>query len=99
MHRDKIDSCEGVIHLVGFGYGSEPAQHDPEFGRRSYTQFEYCYARKTGKKTWIIFVQDGFPADLPPDQLDLPPSDHPDPAYQAERRGLQEAWRAPGVPS
>jgi tetratricopeptide (TPR) repeat protein len=95
MLRDKIDSCDGLIHLVGFGYGAEPAQPDAEFGRVSYTQYEYCYARRTGKKTWILFVQDGFPADLPPDQLDLPPAGHPDPAaYQTERRGLQDAWRA-----
>jgi tetratricopeptide (TPR) repeat protein len=95
MLRDKIDSCNGVIHLVGFGYGAEPAQPDPDFGRVSYTQYEYLHAQKTGKKTWILFVQDGFPADLPPDQLALPPAGHPGPAaYQGERRSLQDAWRA-----
>ena len=94
MLRDKIDSCEGLIHLVGFGYGAEPTQADPNFGRVSYTQFEYCYARKTGKKTWIFFVQDGYPADLQPDQLDLPPAGHPDRTdYRNLRRGLQDAWR------
>jgi hypothetical protein len=55
MLRDKIDSCDGLIHLVGLGYGAEPAQPDPDFGRVSYTQYEYCYARKTSKKTWIRF--------------------------------------------
>ena len=94
MLRDKIDRCDGLIHLVGFGYGAEPAQPDPECGRVSYTQYEYLHARKAGKKAWILFVDDGFPADVAPEQLDLPAQGHPMPAaYQAERRSLQDAWR------
>jgi tetratricopeptide (TPR) repeat protein len=94
MLVDKIDSCDGLIHLVGFGYGAEPPQSDPEFGRVSYTQFEFLHARKTGKKTWVLFVEDGFPTDKPPEQLDLPADGHSNPAaFQAERRCLQDAWR------
>jgi tetratricopeptide (TPR) repeat protein len=94
MLVDKIDSCDGLIHLVGFGYGAEPLQPDPEFGRVSYTQYEFLHAQKTGKKTWILFVEDGFPADKPPEQLDLPADGHSNPAaFQAERRRLQDAWR------
>ena len=95
MLRDKIDGCHGLIHLVGFGYGAEPSTPEPEFGRVSYTQFEFLYARARGKKTWLIFADEGCTRDHPIAELDLPPeSDHPDPAgYQAERRALQETWR------
>ena len=94
MLRDKIGGCDGLVHVVGRAYGAEPPQPDEEFGRVSYTQFELRYAQKRKKKTWILFVEDGFPTDTPPEQLDLPPDPtHPDPlAYQAERRGLQDAW-------
>ena len=93
--RDKIDDCEGLVQIVGRGYGAEPPQPDPEFGRVSYTQYEFLYARHRGKKTWIVFAEEGCTHDLPSARLDLPGDpDHPDPvAYQAERRGLQEAWR------
>jgi hypothetical protein len=95
MLRDKIDDCDGLIHLVGHGYGAEPPELDPDFGRISYTQFEFLHARKQGKKTWIILAEDGCARDTPLGQLDLPADPaHPDPTgYQAERRVLQDAWR------
>ncbi|HKI20720.1 MAG TPA: DUF4062 domain-containing protein, partial [Isosphaeraceae bacterium] len=95
MLRDKIDDCEGLIQIVGRGYGTEPAAADPEFGRVSYTQYEFLYARRQGKKTWVIFAGDACTHDLPLERLDLPGDpQHPGPAgYQAERRALQEAWR------
>jgi tetratricopeptide (TPR) repeat protein len=94
MLREKIDACSGLVHVVGRGYGAEPPSPDAEFGRVSYTQYDLMYAQKTGKKTWIVFVEDGFPIDLPMEQLDLPAAGHSDPAaYQAERRALQDAWR------
>ena len=85
--RDKIDDCNGVVHLVGCAYGAEPPQADPEFGRVSYTQFEFLYARKKGKRTWVFFAEEGYPLDKPLGQLDLPPEPSgADPAaYQAER--------------
>jgi hypothetical protein len=93
--RHKIDGCEGLIQIVGRGYGAEPPQPDHDFGRISYTQFELLYARRRNKKTWILFAEDGCTRDRPLEQLDLPREpDHPDPAgYQAERRALQDAWR------
>ncbi len=93
--RDKIDDCEGLIQIVGRGYGAEPPQPDPDFGRVSYTQYEFLYARSRGKKTWILFAEDGCTHDMPPDRLDLPrDSDVPDSvSYQAERQALQESWR------
>jgi tetratricopeptide (TPR) repeat protein len=93
--RGLIDECEGLIQIVGRGYGAEPHAADPEFGRVSYTQYEFLYARRQGKKTWVMFAGDACTRDLPLEQLDLPRDpEHPDAAgYQAERRALQEAWR------
>ena len=43
--REKIDGCKGVIQIVGQGYGAEPPAVDEDFGRVSYTQFEFLYGR------------------------------------------------------
>lgn len=96
MLRDKIDSCEGLIQLVGDAYGFEPADPDTEFGRVSYTQFEFLYGQKRHLKTWLIFAEQGCTRDREAGQLDLPREpDHPDPAgYQAIRRALQDQYRA-----
>jgi tetratricopeptide (TPR) repeat protein len=91
--RDKIDACEGLIQIVGHGYGAEPPTVDASYGRVSYTQFEFLYARAQKKKTWLLFTGDACTRDTPLDDLDLPlPNDpaQPDSArYQAERRALQ----------
>jgi Domain of unknown function (DUF4062) len=95
--RDKIDACEGLIQIVGQGYGAEPPTVDANYGRVSYTQFEFLYAREKKKKTWLIFAGHACTRDTPLDRLDLPlPNDpaHPDPVcYQAERRALQLNYR------
>ncbi len=93
--RDKIDLCQGLIQIIGQAYGAEPPSADADFGRVSYTQFEFLYARQRGLKAWLIFAADGYQADKPLDQLDLPfPGDPSEPAgYQAERRKLQNAYR------
>src|SRR5215469_5568995 len=89
--RDKIDACEGLIQIVGEGYGAEPPTVNAEFGRVSYTQFEFLYARSQKKKTWLLFAGEACARDTPLELLDLPSDPaHPDPAgYQAERRSLQ----------
>src|SRR6516164_1945485 len=89
--RDKIDACEGLIQIIGQGYGAEPPTVDAEFGRMSYTQFEFLYARSQNKKTWLLFAGEACARDTPPELLDLPSDPaHPDPAsYQAKRRSLQ----------
>ena len=69
--REQIDDCDGLIQLVGRGYGAEPPTVDAEFGRVSYTQFEFLYARARGKKTWLIFADEGCTRDRPLEQLDL----------------------------
>src|SRR5580692_7029733 len=93
--RDKIDACEGLIQIVGQGYGAEPPTVDADYGRVSYTQFEFLYARSQKKKTWLLFAGDACTRDTPLERLDLPNDPaHPDPAsYQAERRALQLTYR------
>jgi hypothetical protein len=93
--RDKIDTCEGLIQIVGQGYGAEPPTVDPNYGRISYTQFEFLYAREKKKKTWLIFAGDACTRATPLDRLDLPNDPtHPNPGgYQAERCALQLTYR------
>jgi Domain of unknown function (DUF4062) len=92
--RDKIDACEGLIQIVGQGYGAEPPTVDAEYGRVSYTQFEFLYARSQKKKTWLLFAGDSCTRDTLAERLDLPNSPaSSDPAgYQAERRALQRSY-------
>ncbi len=66
--REQIDSCEGLIQLVGHGYGAEPPEVDPDYGRVSYTQLEFLYAHRHGKKTWI----DSGRRTVPPRQAARP---------------------------
>jgi tetratricopeptide (TPR) repeat protein len=73
MLRDKIDRCEALIHLPGLAYGAEPSAPDPDFGRVSYTQFEFLYAVSRGKKTYLILPTDDCPRDKDRDLLDLDP--------------------------
>jgi len=61
--RRRIDSCKGVVQLVGQCYGAEPLVKDEEFGRVSYTQYEALYAKKRRKRVWYLFLDDGFPVD------------------------------------
>ena len=77
--REQIQSCDGIIQLVGRGYGAEPPEADPDFGRISYTQYEFLCSSHLGKKTWVVVIGEGFGRDKPVDQLDRPlDADHPD---------------------
>jgi hypothetical protein len=77
--RDKIDPCEGLIQIVGHGYGAEPPTVDANYGRVSYTQFEY--AREKKKKTWSSSPETLAPRDTPLERLDLSNDPaHPDSA-------------------
>ncbi len=84
------------MQIVGQGHGAEPPEVDPEWGRVSYTQFEFLYARRQGKKTWLIVAGEQCQRDRPPAELDLPDDPaHADPAgYQAQRRQLQQDYLA-----
>ena len=94
--RQEIDFCQGLLQIVGQGYGAEPPEADPEWGRVSYTQFEFFYARRQGRKTWLIIAGEHCQRDRPPAELDLPDDPaHPDPkGYQAERGRLQQDYVA-----
>jgi tetratricopeptide (TPR) repeat protein len=61
--RERIDSCEAVVHIAGRCYGSEPAQRPPDAPRRSYTQLEYDIAVERKKPIYVFLTGDGFPAD------------------------------------
>ena len=87
--REQVDSCEGLIQLIGQAYGAEPPDVDPDYGRVSYTQFEFLYAQKQGKKTWVIVIGKDFELDKPIVELDLPQGhDHSDPLLQIADRDV-----------
>ena len=44
------------MQIAGVGYGAEPLDVDAGFGRVSYTQFEFLYAQRKAKKTWLIIA-------------------------------------------
>ena len=68
---------------------------DANYGRVSYTQFEFLYACEKKKKTWLVFAGDASTRDTPIERLDLPddPAHSNSAGYQAERRALQVAYR------
>lgn len=88
---DQVDTCDGIIQLVGDAYGAEPPKVDPAYGRVSYTQLEFLYAGRRNKKTWFIVIGKDFKRDKPPAQLDLPciAGQTDSDTYQAERRAFQ----------
>jgi hypothetical protein len=61
---DKIDACEGLIQIVGHGYGAAPPMVDANYGRVSYTQFKFLYACEKKKKTWLLFAGDARTREL-----------------------------------
>lgn len=93
--RNTIDRCDGLIHVIGHSYGAEPPNVEREFGRVSYSQFEFLYALRQKKRTWLVRAGEACTRDRPNDQLDLPAASESDPArYRAERRAWQAAWQA-----
>src|SRR5438105_2158573 len=47
--RDRIASCDAVVHIAGHCYGAEPKNRPEDAPRRSYTQLEYDIAAELGK--------------------------------------------------
>jgi len=70
--REKINSCKVLIQIIGEAYGAEPRKPDTEFGRCSYTQFEFLYAKKEGKDTWLLIAGADVQRDAAPALLDVP---------------------------
>ncbi|MBV8213843.1 MAG: tetratricopeptide repeat protein [Verrucomicrobia bacterium] len=81
MLRRRIDSCNGVVQLVGQCYGAEPPNMDERFGRVSYTQYEALYAVGKGKKVWYLLLDESFPGD--PHELE-----------DEQKQSLQSAYRS-----
>ena len=61
--RERIKSCDAVIHIAGHCYGAEPGHRPDDAPRRSYTQLEYDIAVELGKPVYVFLTGDGFPAD------------------------------------
>ncbi len=78
--RERIGSCEAVIHIAGHCYGAEPPEKPADAPRRSYTQLEYDIAVELEKPVYAFLTGAGFPAD----RHDSEP---------AELQELQEAHR------
>ncbi len=78
--RERIASCDAVVHIAGRCFGAEPSQRPDGVPRRSYTQFEYDLAVELGKPVYVFLTGDGFPAD-------------PHEPEDADRMRLQDAHR------
>src|SRR5262245_54583463 len=61
--RQRIASCDALIHIVGHCYGAEPIHRPVDAPRRSYTQLEYDIAVELGKPVYVFLTGDGFPTD------------------------------------
>ncbi len=70
--RERISSCDAVVHIAGQCYGAEPANLPPGTPRRSYTQLEYDIARELGKPVYVFQAGANFPADpFDPEPVEL----------------------------
>ena len=61
--RERINSCDAVVHVAGHCYGAEPAERPADAPRRSYTQLEYDIAVELGKPVYVFLTGDRFPTD------------------------------------
>jgi hypothetical protein len=61
--RERINSCDAVVHIAGHCYGAEPPDRPAEAPRRSYTQLEYDMAVELGKPVYVFLTGADFPAD------------------------------------
>jgi len=78
--RERIASCDAMIHIVGICYGAEPHSVPEGVPRRSYTQCEYAIARELRKPVYIFLTTPSFPAESREPESD-------------ELRALQEQYR------
>jgi tetratricopeptide (TPR) repeat protein len=61
--RERINSCDAVVHIAGHCYGAEPPERPADAPRRSYTQLEYDMAVERGKPVYVFLTGAEFPAD------------------------------------
>lgn len=62
----KVAACDAVVCLVGFVYGGEPTPPPPGRPRRSFTQWEYHFARAHRKPVYILLAAAGTTFDESP---------------------------------
>jgi hypothetical protein len=61
--RERINSCDALVHIAGHCYGAEPSDRPADAPRRSYTQLEYDLAVELGKPVYVFLTGADFPAD------------------------------------
>lgn len=54
-----------------YGYGAEPPAVDASYGRVSYTQFEFLYAREKGKKRGSSSLKEACTPDTPLERVGI----------------------------
>jgi tetratricopeptide (TPR) repeat protein len=86
MLKQRIAACNAVICLIGFTYGGEPSNRPPDAPRRSYTQWEYQFARELDKPVYLLLAGDDTKFDA---------NEHP--PESDELRQLQKEYRAEAI--
>jgi tetratricopeptide (TPR) repeat protein len=61
--RERINSCDAVVHIAGQCYGAEPKERPADAPRRSYTQLEYDMSVELGKPVYVFLTGADFPSD------------------------------------
>ena len=61
--RQRIASCDAVVHIACHCYGAEPPNRPDDAPRRSYTQLEYDIAVELGRPVYVFLTGDKFPTD------------------------------------
>ncbi len=62
--KRRIEACDAVVCLIGFAFGGEPSDRPPDQPRRSYTQWEYYFARELKKPVYLLVADETTPFDL-----------------------------------
>jgi len=88
MLREKIASCNAILHFVGLRYGAEPTTREDGEPRRSYTQLEFDIAVELGIPCYVFVLPPNFPFDRTDEE------GRPNRSESAELRSLQDTHRA-----
>jgi hypothetical protein len=54
--RERIQSCDAVVHIAGYCYGAEPPSRPVDAPRRSYTQREHDIAVGLGMPVYVFLT-------------------------------------------
>ena len=55
--RERIGSCDAVVHVAGQCFGAEPPDRPDDAPRRSYTQLEYHIAVELGFRSTVYLLR------------------------------------------